>query len=360
MNELSDQKILHLAQCLLLDCGLISTVEAQRLLAENNLQKMSSDGSTRRFWRVLQAGKALCVIAAPAGRSSTELAESRSAWKIGKHLHEKGVPVPELYGWDKESGVLLFEDLGDVRLHDIIAQKDDSERSNIGVGREYYLTALEQLAKMQIAGADGFDQTWCWDSPRYDVPLMLERESGYFLRAFWQGLLGQEENGGAEEEFRDIAEFAGKAASGYFLHRDFQSRNIMIKDNKIRFIDFQAGRLGPLGYDVASLLIDPYATLPEQFQEELLSVYCSAIAVCRPGSEEEFFEYYSFLALQRNLQVVGAFAFLSKIRGKGFFTAYIEPALLSLRDRLAGSRFTEYHRVRTLVDRSVALMAAGA
>jgi len=324
----------------------------------DHCQKICSDGSTRRFWRVTRAGKALCVVAAPAGRSSAELAESRSTWKIGKHLREKGVPVPELFGWDDGSGVLLFEDLGDIRLHDIIVRQQGIERSDVGVGRDFYRAALEQLATMQFAGADGFDQAWCWDGPRYDVPLMLEKESGYFLRAFWQGLLGQEEDGGAEEEFRDIAEVAGKARADFFLHRDFQSRNIMVKDGSVRFIDFQAGRLGPLGYDVASLLIDPYAALTSRFQDELLDFYGAVIASRRPGSEVDFFKYYRFLALQRNLQIVGAFAFLSKVRGKGFFTAFIQPALLSLRDRLADGSFAEYHRVRTLVDRGVAVLKA--
>jgi hypothetical protein len=358
MSELSDFDILQCAQRLLLDCGMFSAAEAQALLAENHYKKICSDGSTRRFWRVLQDGKALCVIAAPAGRSSAELAEAGSAWKIGQHLRAKGVPVPELYGWDAGTGVLLFEDLGDVRLHDLVVQPAKNERSDQEAVGDYYRLALKQLANMQFSGAEGFDTAWCCDSPRYDVPLMLERESGYFLSAFWEGLLGQEENGGAEEEFRDIAEVAGRASADFFLHRDFQSRNIMVKDGSVRFIDFQAGRLGPLGYDVASLLIDPYAALTSRFQKEMLAFYGSLLATHHPGSEEEFIKYYSFLALQRNLQIVGAFAFLSKVRGKQFFTAYIQPALLSLRNRLTDSSFAEYQRIRTLVDRGVALTGA--
>ena len=358
MSELSDLEILQYAQRLLRDFGMLSAVEALVLPAKNHYQKICSDGSTRRFWRVFQDGKALCVIAAPAGRSSAELAEAGSAWKIGQHLRAKGVPVPELYGWDAGSGVLLFEDLGDVRLHDLVVQQASIERSNEEAVGDYYRVTLGQLANMQFAGADGFATAWCCDSPRYDVPLMLERESGYFLRAFWQGLLGQEENGGVEEELRDVAEVAGRASTEFFLHRDFQSRNIMVKDGRIRFIDFQAGRLGPLGYDVASLLIDPYAALTPRFQEEMLAFYGSVLATRRPGSEEDFFKYYPFLALQRNLQIVGAFAFLSKVRGKQFFTAYIQPALLALRNRLADSSFAEYQRIRTLVDRGVALTGA--
>ncbi len=354
MNELSDRAILQCAGELLVACGLLSAGEAQQLLTADHCRKICSDGSTRRFWRVGRVGKALCVIAAPAGSSMAELAESGSAWKIGRHLREKGVPVPELYGWNEAAGVLLFEDLGDVRLHDFIARPEDILRRDEGAVLNFYHAALEQLANMQLTGPDGFDPTWCWDGSRYDVPLMLERESGYFLRAFWQGLLGQEETGGVEEEFRHIAEVAGKAPTDFFLHRDFQSRNIMVKDGRVRFIDFQAGRLGPLGYDVASLLIDPYAALTPQLQEELLGFYGAVIAAHRPGCEEHFFKYYKFLALQRNLQIVGAFAFLSKVRGKDFFTAFIHPALLSLRDRLADNSFAEYHRVRALVNRGLA------
>jgi aminoglycoside/choline kinase family phosphotransferase len=245
-----------------------------------------------------------------------------------------------------------------VRLHDIIVRPVGIGGAEVKTVSDYYRAALEQLAKMQIVGAEGFDQTWCYDSPRYDVPLMLERESGYFLRAFWRGLLGQKEIDGVEEEFRAIAEIAGQAAAEYFLHRDFQSRNIMVKDGHVRFIDFQAGRLGPLGYDVASLLIDPYVALSPQLQEELLGFYGSLIADCHPGSEKDFFKHYKYLAVQRNLQIIGAFAFLSQVRGKSFFTAYIQPAFLALRDRLADSSFAEYHRVRALVDRGVALITA--
>jgi aminoglycoside/choline kinase family phosphotransferase len=355
MAELSDVQILQCAEELLLASGLLSTGERHLPFDEGHCVKLCSDGSTRRFWRLKSADRTLCVIVAPAGTSDAELAESRSAWTIGNHLRAKGVPVPELYGWDDTSGTLLMEDLGDLRLHDFVVRPQGNERSDVDTVRNLYRTTLLQLAHMQFTGAEGFDPAWCWDSPRYDVPLMLERETGYFLRAFWQGLLGQEDNGDTAEEFRDIAEMAGQAPTDFFLHRDFQSRNIMVKDGSVRFIDYQAGRFGPLGYDVASLLIDPYAALNAQFQEELLGFYGEVIAARRPGSDVLFLKYYKFLALQRNLQIVGAFAFLSKVRGKRFFTAFIGPALLALRERLADDGFTQYRRVHALVDRALAM-----
>ncbi len=356
MSELSDFAILRCAGKLLADCGMLSAPAAELLASGQDLQKIGSDGSTRRFWRFNERGLTPCIIAAPAGCSEVELAESRAAWRIGTHLRRQGVPVPELFAWDETTGIILFEDLGDVRLHDIIVRQKASHDED--VVRHYYQATLEHLATMQIAGVEGFDTQWCWDSPRYDLQLMLERESGYFLRAFWQGLLGQDEPAGVAEEFRDIAENAGMASIEYFLHRDFQSRNIMVKDGCVRFIDFQAGRLGPLGYDVASLLIDPYVALSEAFQEALLGYYGSLIAVRQPGSEQDFFQYYQWLALQRNLQIIGAFAFLSQVRSKTFFTAFIRPALLSLRQRLADKSLADYHRLRSLVDRGLMLTAA--
>jgi hypothetical protein len=359
MSDLSDHEIHHCAKKLLVDCGIISAVEADTLPAEGCWSKIQSDGSTRRFWRVKRHGTDLCVVVAPAGTGSNDLAESRSAWKIGKHLKARGVPVAELYGWDSASGVLIFEDLGDVRLYDKVAGATAGVNPDAGARRDYYRAALEQLVVMQFAGVDGFDPTWCWDTSRYDVPLMLDRESGYFLRAFWQGLMGQEIDAGIEEEFRDIAARAGEAPADYFLHRDFQSRNIMLKEERVRFIDFQGGRLGPLGYDVASLLIDPYAALSPRFQEELLAFYGRLIATRHAVDENEFFRYYNFLALQRNLQIVGAFAFLSKVRGKVFFAGFIQPALLSLRDLLADRCFADYRGVRDVVDRGLAGFKAG-
>ena len=118
---------------------------------------------------------------------------------------------------------------------------------------------------MQVRGAVSFDPKWCWDTPQYDRMLMLERESGYFLQAFWQDLLGMEEPPGLQEEFFELADRAARIPAGYFLHRDFQSRNIMIHGGEACIIDFQGGRLGPLAYDLASLLIDPYVALPDDF-----------------------------------------------------------------------------------------------
>ena len=109
-----------------------------------------------------------------------------------------------------------------------------------------------------------------------------------------------------------------------FMHRDFQSRNIMIAQDRIGIIDFQAGRLGPVAYDLASLLIDPYVDLPEDLQQALVDDAIRHLGLSAPAAEG-FKAGYGYCALARNLQILGAFGYLSQVKGKTGFAAYIRP-----------------------------------
>jgi aminoglycoside/choline kinase family phosphotransferase len=336
MTEKNESENVRELAALLHESGLVSRQEADAPLISLVIQRLAGDGSSRRFWRVgRRDGGSICLAVAPAGRTEQDMLEARAARLVGTHLHEHGVRVPAQYGWDKEAGLLLFEDLGDVKLHDLVEQsRNPRGEIDLPAVRPLYVQAVQQLAFMQIRGAVGFDRDWCWDTQEYDRPLMLSRESGYFLRAFWQELLGQEPVPGIAEEFEQIATLASQAPAGFFLHRDFQSRNIMVQNSQPCFIDFQGGRMGPLGYDLASLLIDPYTALPASFQEELIQVYLDAVMALHPVDRPQFRREYCFLALQRNLQIIGAFSFLSRVRGKVFFARFIVPALTSLVERL--------------------------
>jgi hypothetical protein len=327
--------------------NLISAHEAD-LFPENwEIQPVLSDGSTRLFFRIrLQRGN-ICLAAAPALTKSEDLAEARSAYHIGSHLAYSGVPVPEIFGWDEKSGLILFEDLGDQRLHDL------KERENANDLRTWYTEVIDRLVHMQLAGAQGFDTDWCWDTWRYDRKLMIARESRYFLKAFWQDVLGHAVPDGIEDEFLAIACLIDGKVRDVFLHRDFQSRNIMIKNDKIRIIDYQAGRLGPPGYDLASLLIDPYAALTQEFQDELFEYYLSVPALRSAFPLNELKMQYPFLALQRNLQIIGAFSFLSKVRKKPFFSSYILPSLVMLCRRMQEPVFTDFPVLKKMADTSL-------
>ena len=312
-------------------------------------QPLVADGSCRRFVRVF-CDLQPCCLAVLAGSSSTrDFNEFRSSVAIGRHLGRKGVPVPEVLGSDSRFRLILFEDLGDLRLHGQL--KAETEKSL----RTLYQEVIDTLIAMQIDGAKDFDQNWCYDTETYDQSVMIERESGYFYEAFWKDTLFGEEVDGLQAEFEELARRVMDHFQPYFLHRDFQSRNIMLKDGHVRVIDFQAGRIGPPGYDIASLLIDPYAGLSGRQQDEFLHYYLSNLRM-RNGLDVTRVEMsYPYLALQRNLQIIGAFAFLSGKKRKQFFSQFLIPSLIMLQNRLADPLFDDFPVLRKTAAESIRL-----
>ncbi len=311
--------------------------------------RLAGDGSQRRFYR-LEAGsrrRRTFLLVAPASGHGRNLAEAGSAFLIGRHLHGRGIPVPEIYAFDPDSGLIICEDFGNELLYDLVRPQAAGRRKE--ALQRFYPQAVALLARMQVRGAAGFDPSWCWQSRRYDRRLMIQRESDYFLDAFCRHYLGMVAIDPRVR--RDCLRLAGKAAAApadFFLHRDFQCRNLMVRQGRIGIIDFQGGRLGPLAYDLASLLIDPYADLAAGFQDELLHLYLKELTSLISYDVKRFRQEYQVLALQRNLQIVGAFAFLSGQRHKPFFRRYIAPSLQGLRTRLAKPEGDDYPALRKL------------
>jgi aminoglycoside/choline kinase family phosphotransferase len=323
------------------------------LIAENErdlltVTALAGDGSSRKFWRITKENESLCLAVAPPCLDAQNIAEAKAARAIGQHLVSKNIPVPKQYGWDADSAILLFEDFGDCKLHDFVLQ-NEKETGDTDAVHHLYTQVIEALVVMQVAGAESFNTAWCWDTPQYDKSLMLERESGYFVRAFWQDLLGHNMPSGLDVEFQQLATLTASIPADYFLHRDFQSRNIMISTEIPRFIDFQGGRLGPLAYDMASLLIDPYVMLSVEFQEEMFDLYQNALESFTQNTQGDLKRDYTLLALHRNLQIVGAFSFLSEQRGKLFFRQFLTPALNSLARIVADPFFVDYPVLRKCV-----------
>ncbi len=315
---------------------------------------LAGDGSSRSFYRLRTNNTSVIVTVPPMNSDSRipdkAMAEAHSAYLIGRHLHSKGIPVPEILAFDDETGIIFFEDLGEELLHDRIIIADKYTL------RSMYKQAVTILVNMQFKGFQGFKPEWCWDSPVYDRKLMLHKESDYFIKAFCKNYLGLKTlHSGLIDEFELIAARAEKEPRIFFLHRDFQSRNLMVLKGEIRVIDFQGGRLGPLAYDLASLLIDPYTDLSNEFQEELFHHYL-AIAEGFGINKPNFISGYYYLALQRNLQILGAFAFLSQAKGKPFFRQYIKPAVITLNQHLAKKEGEDYPCLRKIAGECLHLL----
>lgn len=314
-------------------------------------QSLSGDGSDRRFIRLPGRERSLVLLHHPRPPGSP-VTENDSYFFIGQHLRARGLPVPEIYTYCREEGWFLLEDLGDQNLQDAVAAQP---------GRDsvlaWYQQAVALLVRLQVEGRLGFSPAWCFDTPVYDRQLVLERECHYFVRAFLQGYLGWEGSfQELEAEFAYLAQHALVPSELYLLHRDFQSRNLMFRDGRLWLIDFQGCRLGPLPYDLAALLIDPYVALPGEWQEQLLTSYLEILQNHIPVDADAWRAQYFYLALCRNLQILGAYGFLTRVKGKSFFARFIPPALASLRNRLAQSPGSAFPRLRHLVEQALTLI----
>jgi aminoglycoside/choline kinase family phosphotransferase/choline kinase len=293
------------------------------------VQPIAGDGSDRKWSRWSGAGRTM-ILADHGLRHAARTAEVDAFIAIGRHLRDRDVPVPAIHFADPFAGMVFLEDLGDTSLQAAVQTMPDRERVKTA-----YRSVIDAAVRMAVDGARGFDTGWTFQTPAYTRALILERECLYFQNAFLIGYAGLEVGEDFSEEFNRIADGALDGTEPGFMHRDFQSRNIMLKDGRWYFIDFQGGRFGPPQYDLAALLIDPYVDLPAQEQEELLDYAMQGLARRRPLDPARFRRVYAHCALSRNLQALGAFGFLTRVKGKPQFARYIPAALRSLESRLA-------------------------
>ena len=310
-------------------------------IAANDIVPLAADGSDRIFYRLATNPASIAIFPSPSDHGR---AEAMSSYTIGCHLADMGVPVPQIYGQSREYRVVLLEDVGDQHLYDVVHGRND-----FSAVRGFYFQAVEALLALQVRGRHGFDLRCCWGSRHYDFELMIQQESLYFLNAFCRDYLALHVDlPRLEAEFIKVARQAAREPADFLLHRDFQCRNLMVKQGEIRIIDFQGARLGPLAYDLASLLIDPYARLTVGEQQEIFDHYLSVLSTAIDLDVERFARGFRFLALQRNFQILGAFAFLSQQKGKMFFQQFIAPALGSL-SRLLAEVDGDFPAIRDLV-----------
>jgi hypothetical protein len=321
---------------------------AEESLAAGKLswREISGDGSARRFYRVKgREGSWIIMINNDPPTDDRGVTENDSFLYIARHLRGIGVPVPEIFHYDLKRGWFLLEDLGACHLQTgVLRIKDDRKRLV-----ETYQQVIDALVIMQAEGRKGFDPSLTHNPP-YDQQFMLAWESGYFHRAFLKGFINLDiPDEELKDELEELARQAAEAPAEYFLYRDFQSRNILVRSEGLGFLDFQGGRLGPLQYDLASLLLDPYVELENEVQEELRAYYLGRIEKRVALDPQGFQEQYPFVALHRAMQILGAFAFLTKVRRLKFFRPYIPPALQGLRALLQEKHFTPYKKLKKIV-----------
>jgi aminoglycoside/choline kinase family phosphotransferase len=262
---------------------------------------------------------------------------------VGSLLWEAGEFSPRIYHRGRAPGCFLLEDLGDVSLQELVRGKDKEEQVRL------YRRVLRDLAAMVREITPRFSPA-AVHNPEYTAPFMREWESGYFVQRclpLFHGL--QWDDTRLAGELDRLAEEAEKSSEQVFIIRDFQSRNIMYHGARFRYIDFQGARLGPLTYDPASLLLDPYVELDPALQEELWEFYSRLL----PGSGDRRRENYQLVALHRNLQALGAYGFLSTVKGKVEFRRYLPAGARALWRRLEHPVFRKYPELRRVAEQLV-------
>src|SRR5581483_1603378 len=254
--------------------------------------------------------------------------ENAAFLEFSRHFRDHGLPVPEIYGEDLDQGAYLEEDLGNVTLFDFLAKNREHGISPAVVAA--YRKSLEVLPRFQIEAGRDLNYKVCYPRASFDRQSIiwdLNYFKYYFLRL--AGISFNEQ--ALEQDFTRLTKFLLTADHDYFLYRDFQSRNIMLRNGDPFFVDYQGGRRGALQYDVASLLYDAKADLPPGLRQQLLDHYLNTLRHYIPLERAAFMQHYYAFVYVRLMQAFGAYGFRGFYERKAHFLQSVPYALKNLR-----------------------------
>lgn len=335
--------------------------------ARPTLLRLAGDGSTRQIFRVSFQGTYAVAVANPLAADRSHPDENEGFLAVREYLHRRNVRVPAFYAADLEKGLMLLEDLGDTRLYDLWHMPGRATAPARGNGpvEALYEEAIRSLVLMQAPGNPAFDPR-AVSNPAYTREFILDFEARYFHDELVRGLMELDHSFDmiapecrwlADEALGGSASAAQEksAASPVFMHRDFQSRNLMVSGSAIAVIDFQGARRGPPEYDLASLLYDPYTPMPEPLRASLLDLYLREASRAgvpgvprppllpeSPGVPADGASQWQCIflanAANRLMQALGAFAKLGGRRKRDGFLEHVPAGLSRLEGVLQGLR----------------------
>ncbi|MBR5296459.1 MAG: phosphotransferase, partial [Parabacteroides sp.] len=298
----------------------------------SDITELSSSGSNRRYFRL--TGPTTLI-----GVSGTSAEENRAFIYMADHFKKQGIPVPKVLASSDDQSFYLQEDLGDTLLFNAIEKGrkscffDETEK-------QLLKKTIQLLPTLQFKGAENFDFNQCYPQPAFNERSILW-DLNYFKYCFLKatGLEFQENR--LEDDFQKMSEVLLQDNSSTFMYRDFQSRNVMVKEGEPWFIDFQGGRKGPIYYDVASFLWQAKAKYPSDLRQELINDYLQALKQYTEVDEQKFFHQLRHFVLFRTLQVLGAYGFRGYFEKKPHFIQSVPFAIDNLRELLKDD-YSEY------------------
>lgn len=289
-----------------------------------SLQPIEKGGSSRYFFRVSSPERSVILV-----QDLGEKEENRHYASLAEFLSSHGVPVPRVLARSDGEGLLWLEDLGE---QDLWATRNESWE----IRRPLYESVLRGISVLHRIPSHATDVEGLHLQLAFDERLYCW-EQEYFI----EHCLGELFDVAATERSALLSSEAMKDLASdlallprQLVHRDFQSQNILIRNGEAVFIDFQGMRPGLPQYDLASLLCDPYVEISGEERDSLLMYYCELQAEAGTDVGENFERVFWQCAVQRLMQALGAYGFLSIHRGKPAFRAHVTPALIRLREAL--------------------------
>lgn len=315
---------------------------------------LAGDGSARTYVR-LQAADGRTAVAG----YGPDAEENRAYLSFSRALRGADLPVPEIYAADEAAGVWLEEDLGDTTLFDALRRAREGRSDLPAPILAAYRRVVEWLPRFQVEGHAAVDYGVAYPHEAFDRRSILW-DLNYFKYHFLKLAHIPFHEARLEGDFETLAGLLLQAPADHFLYRDFQSRNVMLRDGEPWFIDYQGGRRGAPHYDVASLLYDAKADLGEGLREELLERYLDAREALEPVDRGSFRELLPAFVLVRLLQAMGAYGYRGFFEGKSHFLQSVPYAARNVAGLLEAGLPVQLPELERVLGRIVERFAGGA
>ena len=279
-----------------------------------NVYPLTGSASNRQYFR-LSDGQTSCV-----GVIGLSVNENKAFISMAAHFKAKGIPVPEVYAVSEDGMAYIQEDIGDDTLFKKLKDEDP---------QQLLCKAVRLLPDIQFKGAEDFDFAICHPTRKFDRRLVLF-DLNYFKYCFLKPSGLEFDEVRLQDDFERLADDLTSVPSDTFMYRDFNARNVMVKDAQPYFIDFQGGMQGPIYYDVASFIWHARAGYSDQLKEKMLDEYLEALAAYMTIDRESFTHTLRIFVLFRTMQILGAYGFRGLVEQKAAFVVSIPDAISSL------------------------------
>ncbi len=311
--------------------------------ADFTVHKLPQSGSDRSYFRIFSGNEQYIAT------FGNNIRENATFLYFSEHFHEAGCPVPQIFAVSEDTRFYLQEDLGTSSLLDVLLEKGYSDEVY-----QLFRQSLRKLAHMQIKGDEGLDYSNCITSREFGKQAITS-DLLYFKYYFLDTLQIPYDKEVLLDDFDALSTYLARVDHKHFMFRDFQSRNIMVRNGLTSFIDYQGGMKGALQYDVASLLWQAKADLPDAWKTSLLDHYLDDVEVLLDQSLDRtrFVSQYNGYVLIRMLQVLGAYGFRGLFERKAHFISSIPLALRNMRwfsqNKHIGIAVPEFERILEVI-----------